>query len=228
MNQYRIEYRHNGVASYLELYLFVNPLGQSCYISEKEILKLPHLITSKIDFHILPLLNQNLIQDYMRRHQMDASNLQLRNQVYRAVYQAAIAYKAACIQGKKIGRLFLLRIQELAKSDILTLDEDHFISIAKDLQCDVETFMSDYRSDFVRQLFIKDQRIAQELQVTQSPSLVIFEFNHHEGRVLTNRPITCKQALEEIDSIVKENIIHHQKRQSKRLLKLVKNKPVQK
>ena len=57
---------------------------------------------------------------------------------------------------------------------------------------------------------------------------MIFEFNHHEGRILTNRPITCAQALEEIDSIVEENIIHHQKRQMKRHLKLAKNKPVQK
>lgn len=67
MSQYQIEYRHNGVPSVFELFLFVNPLGKNCYTCQHEVLKLIDLVTSNIDLHILPFHNQRLVEDYMQQ-----------------------------------------------------------------------------------------------------------------------------------------------------------------
>lgn len=210
MNQYQIEYRLNGVSNIFELYLFVNPLGVSCYQSEIEILKLLDLIAADIDLHILPIHNQSLVEQYMLRHQINPNDLTLRNQIFQAIYQASLAYKAACIQGRRLGRHFLMRMQEEFEGDIMNYDRDRMVDFAKDVGLDIETFISDFHSDFVRQLFFKDQNTAIELKVDYSPSLVIFEYLTGDGRLIQSRPIILDQVLEEIDHMVAEGIENYE------------------
>lgn len=206
MNQYQIDYGLNGISNVFELYLFVNPLGKSCYQSERELLKVVDLIASEIDLHIIPVHNQRLVDAYMIRNQFNKSNLALRNEVFQAIYQASLSYKAASIQGKRVGRLYLKRLQEQFKGDILSFNNQLAIEIAKEIGLDIETFVHDYKSDFVRQLFFKDQSIAVELGVDTSPSLVIFENLNGDGRKITSRPITMEQIFDEINHMMAECI----------------------
>lgn len=59
----------------LELYLFINPLGSTCYHAEQNILKLVELSKSKIKFKFVPLLNINSISSIMSSYGIDACDL---------------------------------------------------------------------------------------------------------------------------------------------------------
>lgn len=206
MNQYQIEYRLNGISNIFEIYLFVNPLGQMCYETECELLRLLDVISSDVELHILPFHNQKLVETAMDRLNLDKTDLNLRNQVFQIIYQSSLAYKAACIQGKRLGRLYLMRAQEKFNGDIFKFNEQEILDIAKEIGLDIETFYNDFKSDFVRQLFFQDQKVAVELGVTQPPSLVIFESFTGEGTMLTSRPITLKKILNEMDHLMEVTI----------------------
>lgn len=210
MSQYQIEYRHNGVPSVFELFLFVNPLGRNCYTCQQEVLKLIDLVTSNIDLHILPFHNQRLVEDYMQQLGIKKTNLQERNYIFQSVYRASLAYKAACMQGKRLGRYFLMRLQDTINGDISKFSEEFAIDLAKDVGLDVEIFQQDMRSDFVKQLFLKDQKTAIDMSVESTPSIVIYEYVTGEARLLEGYPITLETILDEIDALICDGTNHEE------------------
>ena len=71
----------------LELYLFINPLGSTCYHAEQNILKLVELSKSKIKFKFVPLLNINSISSIMSSYGIDACDLKRRNQISQVLFR---------------------------------------------------------------------------------------------------------------------------------------------
>lgn len=218
MTQFQISYGHNGVSNIFELYLFINPLGYPCYKSQVEVLKMIEMLASEVDLHILPLLNQKIIERFMAQRGLDQRDLQMRNNLFQTIYKASIAYKSACIQGKRIGREFLFELQRTSMSEFLSMDEEKLYEVAHKVGLDFETFLSDYRSDFTRQLFLKDQQIANELLVELSPSVVIFEYFSGEGRLVTDNILTCDNILEEINSLIEETVEREEQRPHLKLI----------
>ena len=104
--------QQSGGIALLELYLFINPLGSTCYHAEQNILKLVELSKSKIKFKFVPLLNINSISSIMSSYGIDACDLKKRNQISQVLFRSAIDYKAAMFQGTKRGRKFLMTIQQ--------------------------------------------------------------------------------------------------------------------
>lgn len=208
MSQYQIEYRHNGVSKVFEMFLFVNPLGSQCYRCEQEVFKLIDLVASDIDLHILPFHNQYIVENFMNQSGIPATNLKQRNYVYNTVYRASLAYKAACLQGKRIGRHYLMRIQESTDGDITKFTKETALELAQEVGLDIEIFRQDLKSDFVKQLFIKDQKIANDMLVETSPALVICEYGSDEARLIDKQAITMNSILEEIDALICESVTH--------------------
>ncbi|MBZ6528194.1 DsbA family protein [Aerococcaceae bacterium DSM 111021] len=202
MSQYQIEYRHNGVSNVFEFFLFVNPLGHTCYTCEQEVLKLIDLVASNIDLHILPFHNQHLVENFMRQLGISDTSLKERNYIFQAVYRASLAYKAACMQGKRLGRYYLMRLQESIDGDVSKFNSDFAVQLAKEVGLDVEIFKQDMQSDFVKQLFLKDQKTAIDMSVHSSPSLVIYEYVSGEARLIDNQQITLESILDEIDALI--------------------------
>lgn len=206
--QYQIEYRLNGVSCLFELYLFVNPLGRHCYVSEQELLKVIDMVSTNIDFHILPFHNQDLVESFMSQSGVKQANLQDRNKIFQAIYRASLAYKAASLQGKKVGRHYLMRMQESIRGEINRFTTDLSLDLAQEVGLDIETFYQDIQSDFVKQLFFKDQKIAVDMKVHDAPSLVIFEYLSGDSQVLTNQPITVETILVQLDLMSNRCIQH--------------------
>lgn len=210
MSQYQIEYSHNGISKVFEIFLFVNPLGTQCYECEQEVFKLIDLVAADIDLHILPFHNQRIVENFMHQLDLPTSDLKQRNYVFNTVYRASLAYKAACLQGKRIGRHFLMRLQELTKGDISRFTNESALKLAQEVGLDVEIFRQDYKSDFVKQLFIKDQKIAHDMLVKSSPALVIVEYSSDEARLIDDKSITMHDILDELDALVCESVTHHE------------------
>lgn len=204
---YQVEYQLNGVPNSFEFYLFVNPLGLKCYKSEQELIHSLDVISSKVDVHILTFHNQQTIDHFLEQIHKTDCTLEERNEMYHLIYQAALAYKAASLQGRKLGRRFLIRIQEAFHHHHHTFNQREVITIAKEIGLDLEIFMKDLRSDFVKQLFLRDQQIAREMQVDRTPSLVIFQNQSSDDGILIREHITKEKIIQELDLIV-ENYHH--------------------
>lgn len=202
LSNYKVDYRTNGEPKLFEFYLFINPLGKNCYKAELELTKAAQMINAKTDIHIISVTNPVLIERYMKQLGMPAYDIEIRNYIFNAVYQAALAYRAATLQGKKKGRLFLKSIQESVEyslnNDIPRLIEQAAI----DCKLDMEAFESDRNSEFVKNLFKRDQQIAKEMHVEHTPSLVIFEHcEGNEGIMITDN-LRAEDILKEVDTLV--------------------------
>lgn len=210
---YQVEYQVNGMPKLFEFYLFVNPLGRNCYYSEQELIKAVGMISSSVDIHILTFHNQRIITDFMKQFDIPTTDLVTRNHIYRTVYKASLAYKAASMQGKRKGRIFLMKMQKQVQGKIDRLSKEFVYDLAKDVGLDVDIFKEDMQSDFIRQLYLNDQKIAVDMQVKQTPSLVIFENTSDQSGYILDGKITTDSIFTQLDEIMLEECDQAHERQ---------------
>ena len=212
--KHQVEYQLNGIPNSFEFFLFVNPLGMKCLKCERELLESVEQISSKVDVNILTYHNQATIQHFMDQLGIKHLSFNERNELYEIVYKAALAYKAASLQGKKLARDFLLSMQQhfnQSGTESRSFDHDDMTEIANKIGLDVQIFFEDLESQFVKNLFITDQKIAREMNVTKTPALVIFQNQSGEDGVILNEHITKETIIQELDTIV-ENYYNTQSR----------------
>lgn len=202
VSQYQVEYKCNGIPNFFEFYLFVNPLGNKCYQCERELFETVDLISSKVDVHILPFYHQALVDDFIEQLNVPKNDLDTRNELYERVYLASLAYKAASLQGKRKGREFLSLMQETYANKIDHFTRDAVMQLAEAIGIDKAMFAEDLSSDFTRDLYMKDQRIAQEMNVLKTPALVIFEHQSGEDGIVLHNAITTENIMKEIDQLI--------------------------
>lgn len=157
----------------LEIYLFVNPLGTKCFKSEQKVLDFIRLSPQKISFQFVPMLNIQTVHDVMIEKNLDTRNLTLRNELSESIYQAALDYKAALFQGKKRGRDFLMAIQAALVQDSTCYSEQLIQQVAKEVNLNWEMFNEDRHSVLAKKSFKNDQKIANDMNVTMHPTIVI-------------------------------------------------------
>ncbi|WP_137643805.1 DsbA family protein [Lactiplantibacillus mudanjiangensis] len=168
----------------LEVYLFVNPLGEQCVRDEQNVLRLANDSDKQIQFQFVPLLNINVIQKAMQRQGFKPSDWQAQNQQSQTLYRLILDYKAALFQGKKRGLNFLIAMQDA----LLKAGQSYSVALAQDVakQCkiDLDMFMEDRDSDLAKQAFHADQRLASEMAITESSSAVVFDCDNYDYGVL--------------------------------------------
>lgn len=191
-NSYR---KLNPSQHVFELYLFVNPIGLKCLNSEEEVLRFIESLELteglKVHFRFLTFHNFNTVTQYMKRLNMPTNDLVLRNEVYLTIYDASLSYKAALMQGKKRGRKFLMLLQKELNINLKKYTPELVNEVAKGANLDVEMFLEDKASSFVKRSYDADQKIAQEMNITTNPSLVIFDSFNQQYGVLLEDIINC-------------------------------------
>ncbi|GCF94028.1 DsbA family protein [Enterococcus florum] len=158
----------------IEIYLFINPIGEKCYGLERKILELIDKHDLKIQLRLIPLMNLHTITDFMERKGLSKQDIAARNALSKNIYSACLDVKAAQLQGKKKGRDFLLRLQEEVAINQLPYSPELSRSLFKEVGGDMETFCEDRSSEFILDAFVSDQQIAREMDITQHPSAVIY------------------------------------------------------
>lgn len=166
-----------GENSLLELYLFINPIGSTCYHSEQIIMKLATELQNKIRFRFIPFLNLATTASMMEENSIPLNDLSLRNQVYHQAYQASLDYKAALFQGKKCGRKFLLDLQHEIVDKNSIYSEELVHQIAVNCNLDHEMFNHDRHSEFTINSFHQDMQMAAEMNVETFPTIVVYNLN---------------------------------------------------
>ena len=182
----------------IELYVFINPLCPSCLAVEKRILHLIEADTKRIQFKFVPLLNFQVSQTKASVHPHPHMSLAERNVYFKDCYEAALDYKAMLLQGKKKGRAFLFALQERVGRQGQPYSAALAKKIVADLNGDLPMFLAYRNSPLVEQALAVDQKTAQEMTVTQSGSLVIFNYTQESdyGLLLEGEP--PQELLEEL------------------------------
>ena len=157
----------------LEIHLFVNPLGMQCYHCEQDVLRIDRdLQATKLNYQFVPLITMQTIEDTLTRYQLDYRQ---RQRVSHLLYQVSLDYKAALFQGGKRGRRYLLYLQ----GELIKHQRRYSLALIKEVAAmaglDLEMFLADRESPLAKQAFSADQKMANELGVTQTASAVVFD-----------------------------------------------------
>ncbi|HLR65826.1 ClpXP adapter SpxH family protein [Virgibacillus alimentarius] len=174
----------------IEIYVFVDPLCPECWSIEPYLKKLSieygrfftirpiitgHLSTLNTDKFEKPQKLKDIWEKTAKRTGMSCDgDLWIENPVSYP-WVASLAIKAAELQGKKAGRIFLRKMQEslfLGKQNIS--NEDVLIHCAKESNLDISEFKRDLYSTSSKKALQCDLKLTKEMDVDYIPSLVFF------------------------------------------------------
>ena len=186
-----------------DCYLFINPIGKQCYHCEQEVMKFIERTPYKVHVHFIPFHNFKSVTQYMKNNQLNNKNIDLRNEIYTKIYDASLSYKAAQLQGKKLGRAFLMELQTQLHLLHKEYTPELLQEIIQIIGLDEKMFYEDKASKLVHQEYEKDQQIAQEMMVETNPSLVIFDNLNQQYGVILHQNINA-----DIIEHVCENLHH--------------------
>ncbi|KAF1296391.1 GTP pyrophosphokinase [Enterococcus sp. JM4C] len=203
----------------IEIYLFINPLGSICYHTEKQILDFVENGSKKIQFRFIPLVNLRTIGDLMKREGKSPNDIKERNRLFETIFSASLDYKAAQLQGKKKGRHFLLRLQEAVGCHGEEYSKKLVEKLVVETGGDLEMFLEDRQSEFVKEAFYSDQQIAREMDITQHPSAVVYNFSYNrefgvlvEGKAAMSDIFEICHSPENIYDILEKDYFEKDKR----------------
>ena len=174
-----------------DCYLFINPIGKQCYHCEQEVMKFIERTPYKVHVHFIPFHNFKSVTQYMKNNQLNDKNIDLRNEIYTKIYDASLSYKAALLQGKKLGRAFLMELQPQLHLLHKEYTPELLQEIIQIIGLDEKMFYEDKASKLVHQEYEKDQQIAQEMMVESNPSLVIFDNLNQQFGVILHENISA-------------------------------------
>ena len=186
-----------------DCYLFINPIGKQCYHCEQEVMKFIERTPYKVHVHFIPFHNFKSVTQYMKNNQLNDKNIDLRNEIYTKIYDASLSYKTALLQGKKLGRAFLMELQTQLHLLHKEYTPELLQEIIQIIGLDEKMFYEDKASKLVHQEYEKDQQIAQEMMVETNPSLVIFDNLNQQYGVILHQNINA-----DIIEHVCENLHH--------------------
>lgn len=171
----------------LEIHLFVNPLGQRCFQCERDLLRVDVQLNNTVNFQFIPLMNMQTIDKTLHDYRQQHWHVFNQQKIANTTYSVILDYKAALFQGRKRGRMFLLDIQKALLEEHADYNVDLVQRLAKEAQLDMEMFMEDRQSSLAKQCFKKDQRLANQMGITDSATAIVINTSNPEyGTLITN------------------------------------------
>ncbi|MFC6169320.1 DsbA family protein [Loigolactobacillus jiayinensis] len=160
----------------LEIYLFVNPLGEHCLEAERSVLQVAEEHHDTVHYQFLPLVNLHTVTDVMKRNRFDTHDLDMRNKIFKIIYAAALDYKAALFQGKRRGQEFLMQLQDALNFHHERYTDALISDLVSHSGLDTAMFREDRKSQLAVESFEADQRVACEMQIQHHPSAVVYNY----------------------------------------------------
>ena len=194
----------------LEIFLFFNPIGSVCLGTEQKLLHQLDKFQQEVKVHFVPVLNLDIIEQFMQYEQLNVGNLAKRNQLLRAAYNLALDYKAAQYQGNKKARMLLLRLQKHAPLVQYQYDAAYVATMLTKCHLDQEMFYEDRQRTEVKMGFDSDQRIANQMGVSQTPSLVIVDTDRKvdDGHAVLIEQITDPDLIPRLCDLIRTDPTH--------------------
>ncbi len=174
----------------VEIYVFIDPLCPECWSLEPFLKKLT--LEYGRYFTIRPIVSGKLTslnaetfekpEDLAKGWEKVASRTGMScdgdlwfEDPISSPWLAALAIKAAELQGRKAGMRFLRKVQEylfLSKQNVSK--EDVLLHCAEDAKLDIDEFKRDLKSDSAKRALQCDLKLTREMDVDQIPAIVLF------------------------------------------------------
>lgn len=180
----------------------------------KNILTFVKTRNEKVNLHILPLLNLNSFNYYMKNHPSAGKDLNVRNRLFSQTYDFCLSYIAASMQGKKKGRNFLVALQEAVLEQERAYSEELVLEIAEKTKLDLPMFVEDKASEFAQTTFKSDQKVARDMNVSAVPITVMYNENVYEYGLLLEEEVSfpllnnlCTISPSHLDTVIENNTV---------------------
>lgn len=179
----------------IEVYLFINPLGRNCYKAEQTITEFAKERNEKVRVRFVPFLNFQTIARQLEEENIKGASLELRNKLYTDAYRACLGFAAASMQGKKMGRNFLMTLQKAIIEEKKTVSLQLFEAVGEEIGLDMDMFTEDLNSEWSKSAFLSDQKLTREMNIQDTPSCVMYTSSDKEYGYL-------------IESVINKNLLH--------------------
>lgn len=192
--------KHNHV---FEVFLFVNPLGDTCLNCEEEVMKFVNQTDKKVYFRFITTSDMQTFNRYVKATNKSLS-LNERNELYLAHQEVCKAYKAALLQGKKVGQEYLMKIQNYFGRQGHPYSHEKMLELAQSKRLDMDMWLQDMDSALTKESMVADAKLARQMQIAENPTVVIFDnINYHYGL-----KIESNITLENLESLTNQMMRH--------------------
>ncbi|MDG4656640.1 DsbA family protein [Ectobacillus antri] len=205
----------------VEVYLFTDPLCHDCRIMDPFLIKLIHeyghyftvrrVLTGKATgtaHRTNRLTNARFVWE--KTTSLYAFSCNGKTDMHHgdtSPYMPSLAIKAAEMQGRKAGLRFLRKLQERLFLCEGTPDFNTMLACAEESGIDVAEFAEDLHADRVRKAFQCDLKFANEMQITEVPSLVFLHTNAHEDGIKVSGLYTYDIYVQVLQEIINEQLV---------------------
>lgn len=184
----------------IEIFLFINPLEMVSYNMEKIVTEFSKERDEKVQVRFVPVVNFRTVSKHLADQNIKGASIEMRNEIYSTAYEICLAFEAAAMQGKKAGRTFLMAIQEAILAKKFPLTKELVLNTAVNCGLDLEMFEEDWHSEFSKEDFLTDQKLARDMGIEASPACVIYNGREASYGCLIETHFT-KQLLHGISNV---------------------------
>lgn len=177
---------------FVEIYLFIDPLGRRCNSARKIINNFQKAHIKKIRLRVIPIVNAKRVLNHARKNECNLhdSFVAKNNQLSTNTYQACLAFHASTMQGKKAGHEFLTELQTAVVENKVPFSEELVFKIVNQSKLlDKEMFAEDYQSDLTKSIYQRNLQLAAEMKIVQTPSCVIIKNGSENEAIRVDRKI---------------------------------------
>lgn len=159
-----------------ELFLFINPLGLSCFQLENKIKLLAEELDLEICVNYLPLVTLDSMKADMVKRNWNFNTVINLAHYHKASLSAQNLYYAIQIAyGKKRARNFLFNLQEKLSCGKEEYSFDLAKKLISDLKLDLKKIEGVKQDNCLTNAIGQDQQLAKKFHINSLPSVVIFD-----------------------------------------------------
>ena len=159
-----------------ELFLFINPLGLSCFQLENKIKLLAEELDLEICVNYLPLVTLDSMKaDMVKRNWNFNTVINLAHYHEASVSAQNLYYAIQIAYGKKRARKFLFNLQEKLSCGKEEYSFDLAKKLISDLKLDLKKIEGVKQDDCLKNAIGQDQQLAKKFHINSLPSAVIFD-----------------------------------------------------
>ena len=159
-----------------ELFLFINPLGLSCFQLENKIKLLAEELDLEICLNYLPLVTLDSMKaDMVKRNWNFNTVINLAHYHEASLSAQNLYYAIQIAYGKKRARKFLFNLQEKLSCGKEEYSFDLAKKLISDLKLDLKKIEGVKQDDCLKNAIGQDQQLAKKFHINSLPSIVIFD-----------------------------------------------------
>lgn len=152
----------------LEVFHFITPLQFESFQSQQAMMQVLETIDTKVSYNLIPLLNLSTLDvNYQTNNTTNNFN--------QLGYLVSLDFEALAFQGKRIAREFLKKLQIQILINNQSYSEKLVLDIITEIGGDLSMFKEDRNSGMAQAALVKNQRHANEFNLKQNPTVLVFD-----------------------------------------------------